>query len=80
MIAAGPLSRYFAPECSVNQPFRKMPSMSSSTWQTMTTRAARWLALIGLLLGAATAPRAQVVLRKDLQRDFGAVGDGRTND
>lgn len=46
----------------------------------MTTRAARWLALVGLLLGAATGLRAQAVLRKDLQRDFGAVGDGRTND
>ena len=50
----------------------------------MTTRrrkggAGRWLALAALL-GAAPGLRAQAVLRKDLKKDFGAVGDGRAND
>ena len=35
--------------------------------------------LLALLLASGLA-RAQAVLRKDLKRDFGAVGDGRTND
>ncbi|WP_161599525.1 right-handed parallel beta-helix repeat-containing protein [Hymenobacter nivis] len=45
-------------------------------------RAATLLAGAGLLLvvGARPAPRPPAVLRKDLKRDFGALGDGRTND
>lgn len=42
--------------------------------------AGRWLALAALLLGAAPGPPAPAVLRKDLKKDFGAVGDGRAND
>ena len=37
-----------------------------------------WLALVLLLL--AQLAQAQAVLRKDLKKDFGAVGDGRAND
>jgi hypothetical protein len=37
-----------------------------------------WLLLAWLLLGPLA--HAQTPLRKDLRRDFGAVGDGRTND
>ncbi|MGI4970151.1 MAG: right-handed parallel beta-helix repeat-containing protein [Janthinobacterium lividum] len=40
--------------------------------------AAGLLAGAGLLLAA--GPRPPVVLRKDLKKDFGAVGDGRAND
>ena len=45
----------------------------------------RWLArmaaaCLALLLAPPAATHAQAVLRKDLKRDFGAVGDGRTND
>lgn len=46
----------------------------------MTTFLGRWLAATALLLGTASELRAQAVLRKDLKRDFGAVGDGVTND
>ena len=38
-----------------------------------------YLLVVGLLLLASPAP-AQSVLRKDLKKDFGAVGDGKTND
>ncbi len=41
---------------------------------------ARGLLAAALLLGAAPAPRAPAVLRKDLKKDFGAVGDGRADD
>ncbi|AMJ65577.1 right-handed parallel beta-helix repeat-containing protein [Hymenobacter sp. PAMC 26628] len=43
-------------------------------------RAAAALAGAGLLLAAAPRPGPPAVLRKDLKKDFGAVGDGRTND
>ena len=42
--------------------------------------AGRGLAAAALLLGAAPGGRAQAVLRKDLKKDFGALGDGRAND
>ncbi len=46
-------------------------------------RRRRWLWLLSSLLlaaGLASAQPAATVLRKDLKRDFGAVGDGKTND
>jgi hypothetical protein len=51
-----------------------LDSLKAATWLRT------WhLLLAGLVLLARPAP-AQTTLRKDLKKDFGAVGDGKTND
>lgn len=44
------------------------------------TRVVRWLTVALVLLSGAAEGQTPAVLRKDLKRDFGAVGDGTTND
>lgn len=60
-----------------------MKKNQSTTGPSVPPRRLGWRAWLGsllLLLGPAHGQATSALLRKDLRKDFGAVGDGKTND